>query len=86
VTSLFAIIQRFNLGVRTACAMMPAATNNPAALYQNCADERIGRSRAEPAPGQAKGQAHVIRISKHKENPKPETRRPKEIRNPKAEI
>ena len=86
VPSFFAIVQRFNFGVRPAGSLVPTAANDFAASHQDGPDHGIGRSRAESAPGQAESQTHVVSVGRHKKNPKAEIRSPKEIRNPKPEL
>jgi hypothetical protein len=46
------VAQGFNFSVRVSSAVMPTTTDKLIPLYQDGADQRVGRSRTERAPGQ----------------------------------
>src|SRR5437899_2724439 len=65
VTSLCAIMERFNFRMGSAGALVPAAANDLATSQQDRADHWIWRRSAASATGQAQGLAHVVSVTGH---------------------
>ena len=55
-------IQRFDLGMRQACAPMPATADDCSAFHEHCADHWIWRSLAVSPPRESQRLSHVVDV------------------------
>lgn len=81
VSAAVGIAQRFDLRVRFAGAMMPAAADDFSVSDQHRANHGIGRSLAETAFCQAQSLAHEDRIIHRQSSPRGRLRRRSRFRN-----